>query len=123
MTFYSGKICWGETVHETAARETLEETGLKTKPTDWQWRGVYHEIIRHTSNGEIVEDKLFYVMYNDKFSGKMIGEFEGGRNAWMTLDEVREDPKHFYSFEIEAAAVTEHIGLVERIDEYSEEDF
>jgi ADP-ribose pyrophosphatase YjhB (NUDIX family) len=123
LTFYSGKITWGETVHQTAARETLEETGLKTKPEDWQWRGVYHEIVKHTSNGEIVEDKLFYVMYTEKFSGKMIEEFEGGKNSWMTLDEVRANPKHFHSFEIEAEAATKHIGLVEKIDEYSEADF
>jgi ADP-ribose pyrophosphatase len=121
LTFYSGKITWGETVPETAVRETLEETGLITKPEDWHWRGVYHEIVRHGSTGEIVEDKLFYIMYTDKYSGKLMVDFEGGKNAWMTLDEVRSNPKHFHSFEIEASAATKNIGLVECVDEYNEE--
>jgi 8-oxo-dGTP pyrophosphatase MutT (NUDIX family) len=120
-TFFGGKVRWGETIPETAVRETEEETGLITKSEDWQWRGIYHEIVRHAGNGEIVEDKLFYLMYTDKYSGKLVTEFEGGRNAWMTLDEVRRDPKHFHSFEIEASAANKNIGLVERIDEYGEE--
>jgi ADP-ribose pyrophosphatase YjhB (NUDIX family) len=120
-TFFGGKIRWGETVAETAVRETEEETGLITRPEDWQWRGVYHEIVRHGSSGEIVEDKLFYIMYTEKYSGKLMANFEGGRNVWMTLDEVRQDPKHFHSFEIEASAADKNIGFVERIDEYDED--
>jgi 8-oxo-dGTP pyrophosphatase MutT (NUDIX family) len=123
ITFYSGKITWGESIYETAVRETMEETGLTTKPEDWQWRGIYHERVKHTANGEIVEDKLFYIMYTDKFSGQMIEAFEGGKNFWMDLDEVRKSPKHYKSFEIEARAATEFIGLVEAIDEYDDEQF
>ena len=121
LTFYGGKISWGETIPETAVRETLEETGLVTKPEDWQWRGVYHEIVRHGGSGEIVEDKIFYIMYTEKYSGEMMTDFEGGRNFWMTLDEVRQGTNHFHSFEIEASAADKNIGLVERIDEYDEE--
>lgn len=121
LTFFSGKIRWGETVPETAVRETLEETGLQTKSDDWHWRGVYHEIIRHGKTGEIVEDKLFYIMYTEKYSGKLMTDFEGGRNAWMALDEVRKDPKHFHSFEVEVLAANKNIGLVERFDEYNDE--
>jgi 8-oxo-dGTP pyrophosphatase MutT (NUDIX family) len=123
LSFFGGKIRWGETVPETAARETEEETGLITRPEDWQWRGVYHEIVRHNGSGEIVEDKLFYIMFTDKFSGELITDFEGGRNTWMSLDEVRSDPKHFHSFEIEASAADKNIGLVEKLDTYGDEDF
>jgi hypothetical protein len=50
-------------------------------------------------------------------------DFEGGRNTWMSLDEVRNDLKHFHSFEIEASAADNNIGLVEKLDSYGEEDF
>jgi limonene-1,2-epoxide hydrolase len=60
-------------------------------------------------------------MYTDKYSGKLMADFEGGHNAWMTLDEVRQDPKHFHSFDIEADAADRNIGLVERVDRYDEE--
>lgn len=60
-------------------------------------------------------------MYTDKYSGKLVADFEGGCNKWMTLDEVRKNPNHFYSFELEASAAEKFIGLVERVDEYDEE--
>ena len=121
MTFFSGKVRWGESVYETAVRETLEETGLTTKIDDWQWRGIYHERVNHSDKNEIVEDKLFYIFYTDKFTGEMITDFEGGCNYWMDLDEVRSNPKHYKSFEIEASAAEKFIGLVEAVDEYGDE--
>lgn len=123
MTFYSGKVQWGESIYETAVRETLEETGLVTKTSDWQWRGIYHERVLHSDNNEIVEDKIFSIFYTNKYSGDLITDFEGGKNYWMTLDEVRNNPKHYKSFEIEARAATEFIGLVEAVDEYGSDDF
>ncbi|PKL30973.1 hypothetical protein CVV43_04600 [Candidatus Saccharibacteria bacterium HGW-Saccharibacteria-1] len=123
MTFYSGKVQWGESVYETAVRETLEETGLATKANDWQWRGIYHERVRHSDNNEIVEDKIFCIFYTDKYSGDLVTDFEGGKNYWMNLDEVRSNPKHYKSFEIEARAANEFIGLVESVDEYGVDDF
>jgi len=119
-TFFGGKIRWGETVPETATRETLEETGLAVDPKDWQWRGVYHEIAHHSGSNEIVEDKIFFIMYTDKYSGELTADFESGRNAWMTLDEVRCE-KRFHSFDIEASAADKNIGLIERRDEYGDE--
>lgn len=120
-TFFGGKMRWGETVFETASRETEEETGLIVDEKDWDWRGVYHEIVKHTETNEVVEDKIFYLMYTEKFSGELMTDFEGGRNSWMELDEVRANPKHFHSFEIEATATKKNIGLVEKIDEYGED--
>jgi len=123
MTFYSGKVRWGETILETAERETEEETGLIVPAKDWEHRGIYHEIVRHKNTGEVVEDKIFHIVYTDKFSGEMMVDFEGGKNFWLDLDDVRRDPKHFHSFEIEARAAERNIGFVEQIDEYGGEDF
>jgi ADP-ribose pyrophosphatase YjhB (NUDIX family) len=120
---YSGKIRWGESIYETAVRETKEETDLDTETADWSHRGIYHEIIRHRDTGEIVEDKIFHLMYCEKFAGKLMRQFEGGANAWMDFDEVRAYPKHYGSLEVEIRAATENIGFVERVDEYGSDEF
>ena len=120
---YSGKIRWGESIYETAVRETMEETGLTTLAKDWKHRGIYHEIIRHKSTGEIVEDKIFHMMYCERFSGELVEVFEGGRNFWADFEEVRANPKHYGSLEVEMRAATRNIGFVERMDEYGDEEF
>jgi len=119
--FYSGKIQWGESIYDTAVRETTEETGLSTESKDWKHRGVYHEIIKHEDTGEVVEDKIFHCMYCEKFSGKLMKEFEGGRNFWKTHDEMRAYPKIYKSVEVEIKAAAQNIGFVERVDWYGEE--
>lgn len=121
--FYSGKIRWGERIAETAVRETLEETALVTKVEDWEHRGVYHEIVKNSQTGEIIEDKIFHLMYCEKFSGELMENYEGGRNFWAEYDEVRKYPKHFKSLEVEAEAAEGNIGFVERVDEYEEGEF
>jgi 8-oxo-dGTP pyrophosphatase MutT (NUDIX family) len=121
--FFSGKIQWGESIFETAVRETIEETGLKTEAKDWRHRGVYHEIVKHEETGEVVEDKIFHCMYCEKFKGRLMKEFEGGRNFWKTQDEVRAYPKIYKSMEVEIRAAAKNIGFVERVDWYGDGEF
>lgn len=123
MSFYSGKIRWGESIFETAVRETKEETGLLTEAEDWNHRGIYHEIVRHKNTGEIVEDKVFHIMFTDKFRGKLVKEYEGGKNFWMTAKEAKEQPKRFKSFDIEMRAASRRIPFTEVIDEYDDQEF
>ena len=119
--FPTGKVRWGETVSQTAAREAEEETGLITMPADWQWRGTLHEMVRHSDTGDIVEDKIFYVMYNDKYSGDMSPDFEGGRNEWMTLDELSNNPKRHETSMTMAAGAEKNIGLVDVVTQCGDE--
>lgn len=81
----TGKIRWGETIMQAAARELKEETNLTATLT---FRGVYHKMDYNEQTGELLEDKIFFHVYGTEPQGKMSDEFEGGRNQWMTDKEI-----------------------------------
>lgn len=80
----TGKIRWGESIIDAAARELMEETGLTA---DLQFESVYHKMDYNEQTGELLEDKIFFVVEGHNPKGKLIEAFEGGRNAWMDTDE------------------------------------
>lgn len=80
----TGKIRWGETILESAARELMEETGLEA---DLTFEEVYHKMDYNKDTNEMLEDKIFFTIACDNPRGELIEEFEGGRNAWMTTEE------------------------------------
>src|SRR5690606_23417742 len=94
----SGKIRWGETIIETARRESLEETGLDG---DFEVKGVYHEHVLQDDSGEMLEDKIFFVVLGTNMHGAMLEDFEGGHNQWMTFNDAMKKDKRFQSFEQE----------------------
>lgn len=121
LGFPTGKITWGETIMQTAARELMEETGLEA---DYEIRGLYHEHTTIQETGENIEDKMFFVVRCINVRGKLIEKFEGGENMWMTVEEAREYPKRYTSFETELEMA---LGLqqpfVEEHHIYSQEEF
>lgn len=118
--FASGKVRWGETILTTAARELQEETGLLGS---FEHRGIYHERVIHEQTGEIIEDKVFHMMYCDAVSGILLESFEGGRNAWLSLDTVRTYEKRYKSFDVEADIALKSIPFTESIQVYSDDQF
>lgn len=116
----SGKIRWGETVLETALRESLEETGLSA---DFEARGVYHEHVRQLESSEIIEDKIFFVCLGRNPKGTLISDFEGGHNEWMTYEEAYKKPKKFESFMNEIEMLHNNEWLLEQTVNISKKVF
>ncbi|MBC7868966.1 NUDIX domain-containing protein [Candidatus Saccharibacteria bacterium] len=118
--FATGKVRWGETITQTAERELLEETGLYA---DHRVAGVYHELVYQQETGEQLEDKIFFVVHCTNTKGKLLEEFEGGRNSWMTREDASAQPKIFTSFNIEIDIVTSDETFIEHRVEYTKDLF
>ncbi len=115
----TGKVRWAESLLEAASRELKEETGLSG---DFEHRGIYHERVRHGKTGEIVEDKIFHLMFCNQLSGDLVEQYDSGKNAWRTLEEMENEPKKYKSFMKEMMACINGKGeLTEIIYEYDEE--
>lgn len=84
-----GKVRWGESFEEAAARELTEETGLQGS---FAFSHIFHKRDYRKSDGNLLEDKIFVIMHCSNASGEMAEAFEGGKNFWMTQEEfVRQD--------------------------------
>lgn len=116
----SGKIRWGETIIETARRESLEETGLDG---DFRVMGVYHEHVLSEESGEMLEDKIFFVVLATNMHGAFQENFEGGHNQWLTFEDAKKKDKKFKSFEQEIGMLSSKHWLLEQTVSFTKEEF
>lgn len=87
----TGKIRWGETVLEAAARILEEETGLSA---ELRIVAIKHKM-DYAKEGALLEDKFFFIVLAENLTGPFKQEFEGGRNVWMTRTQLDESAKVF----------------------------
>jgi ADP-ribose pyrophosphatase YjhB (NUDIX family) len=85
-----GKVKWGETLFEAGERELLEETGLTGKLT---FIGIQHKL--DYSKGDLLEDKFFFLLRCEDLKGELLENFEGGKNLWITKEEIFKLPDVF----------------------------
>jgi 8-oxo-dGTP pyrophosphatase MutT (NUDIX family) len=116
----TGKVRWGETIIQTAERECIEETGLKA---NFRVCGIYHEHILMKESEELIEDKVFFICLAQNIKGELVREFEGGRNHWLTVEELAKKEKKFDSLESELKILNSEEWLIEKKLYYSEESF
>lgn len=80
----TGKVRFGETLEEAAARELYEETGLAAKTIVLE---EIHHKMRYREDGEFVQDVLFYIFFMKDFFGTFIQKTEFQENIWVTKNE------------------------------------
>lgn len=117
----TGKIRWGETMAEAAERELMEETGLTA---DLTVAGFYHKMDYDQESGDLLEDKIFVLVYGTNPKGELITDDEGHHNEWLSDEELHERGKVFQSVpEITAMARSGMANFMEHRYEYSKDEY
>jgi len=92
--FITGKIRYGEKILETAKRELKEESGLEC--SDMHIKRIVHDHVVLEDTGELVEDKMFYVIHIVNPTGELISTLNG-KNVWITEKEFKNLKKKYYN--------------------------
>jgi 8-oxo-dGTP pyrophosphatase MutT (NUDIX family) len=92
---HSGKIHWGETPEEAAAREFFEESGLTG---DFTLKGIVHHR-DYDRDGRLLDDKFMWVFRVENTKGDLKTKVEEGENIWMSESEIRKTDRLFASYD------------------------
>ena len=91
--FITGKVRFGEKVLETAKRELFEEAGLTCN--ELHLKTIVHNLVVLEESGDLIEDKMFYIVTAINPKGKLINT-RNGKNYWITEKEFFELDKKYY---------------------------
>ena len=86
-----GKLKIGEKITTAAQREFKEETGLTGK---LEFCGINHKT-DFSKQKELLEDKIFFVFKAFQLKGKFMEKFQGGKNVWLSMAEIKKVDKLF----------------------------
>ncbi|PIV90252.1 hypothetical protein COW46_05230 [Candidatus Gracilibacteria bacterium CG17_big_fil_post_rev_8_21_14_2_50_48_13] len=87
----TGKVQFGETIEEAAARLLESETGMTA---EFHVVAIKHKLDYDCDN-KLQEDKYFFVVCADNISGVFKKEFAGGTNLWMSVEDLEKAPHVF----------------------------
>lgn len=117
----TGKVRWGETMMAAATRELDEETGLYA---ELSVAGFYHKMDYDTNTAELLEDKIFVLIYGRNPTGNLIVDGEGHHNEWMSDEKMNTLEKVFQSVpEITAMAKLNISNFMEQRYEYGSDEY
>lgn len=92
--FVTGKIRFGEKVSETARRELKEESGLEEG--ELIIKRIVHDHVILEESGNLVEDKMFYVILIKNPKGELV-DTRNGKNKWITVKTFKKLKKKYYN--------------------------
>jgi ADP-ribose pyrophosphatase YjhB (NUDIX family) len=95
--FITGKVRFGETIHEAAARELDEEMNLTAK---FKNCFILHEMVYDTKGNQL-EDKFFHIVAAYDTKGEIAEKTQEGKNSWVTERQLEKlEPKFHNEMEI-----------------------
>jgi len=92
--FITGKIRFGEKVSEAAMRELKEESGLEEGEV--LVKRIVHDHVVLEDTGDLVEDKMFYVVLIKNPKGELV-DTKNGKNKWITVERFKNLKKKYYN--------------------------
>ncbi|MCB9790464.1 NUDIX hydrolase [Candidatus Nomurabacteria bacterium] len=81
----TGKVRFGETFEEAAARELVEETGLEAGKLTLE--EIYRKM-RKREDGVFVQDVIFYIFFASELQGELIKKTDTQENLWGTKESI-----------------------------------